>query len=248
MARDQIRIRYLWFPSSIALAFGLLFFFQPWSHWWPGSSIELVHGLGEAVIIAAVLAFTVDGYTKRHLINEIARDVFVHIFGHALPIELRGRINQMVRIDLIFRDFRIHYRLTPLAEKMVRVEVSQEYQIENLSGHTLPHQLCLFLEKQDSPEFLEFRCDPIDDMESRFCYSQNKRVEVSDKPDEPGVLQARAKKILLKPNVRYPIIARYTLRLPEDSSDICCFGQPTIGVSITIDECPEDFAFEVGHL
>jgi hypothetical protein len=233
-----------WLVAIFLIGSAILFVIPTDGRWWTGP----LHGIGEALIVGAVIGVTVETYAKRRLLHEISSDVFVHIFGHALPIELRGRITQMVRVDKIFRSFHVHYRLSRLNDHEVRVEVSMEYEVENLSNHALPHPLALFLEKQDRPDVSEFRCDCEDDEASRFCYSANSGVKVSNKPGEAGVLQVVAKEISLKPNVKYPITARYSLTLPEDGSDICCFGQPTMGVVITVDACPPDLTVDVGSL
>jgi hypothetical protein len=239
--------KYHWLPSCGILILGVLFSAHPWVHWWspPELLADIIHGLGEALIIAGALGLTVDGYLKRHLINDIARDVFVHIFGHTVPLEMRERIDQLVRVEKIYQDFRVRYRLMSLDDGRVRVEVSQEYSLENLSWQTLYHVPSVVLEKQDSPELLEFKSDPIEDSKARFCYSERLRVEVMDAIKESGALQARAKIVRLRPNVKHPISVHYALTLPGEWSDIICFALPTINVSISI-EGSEDFIFEVG--
>jgi hypothetical protein len=245
--RGRVQVQTLWLSLAGLFAAGLLLFFQPWAHWWP-PHVELVERFGEALIIASILGATVDLYAKRHLLNEMSRDVFVHIFGHALPVELRARIDKMVRIDLVRRDFRVHYRLCALEGERVRLEVSFDYKLINLSHGPIEHIPRLFLEKQDNPSVIEFRCDCEEDEASRFCHAAGLGVTVGDKTGEPGVLQATAKSIKVRPGISYPISARYTVEFPEDGTDIFCFAYPTMEVIVTVDECPAGFVFMMSTL
>ena len=52
----------------------------------------LFHGLGEALVIAVLLAVTVDAYVKNRLTREIVKEVSPFIMGSDLPQEMRNEV------------------------------------------------------------------------------------------------------------------------------------------------------------
>jgi len=54
--------------------------------------VELLHKLGDALVITAILAFAVDGYVKRALVSEVAKEVVDFAVGYTLPIEVKRHI------------------------------------------------------------------------------------------------------------------------------------------------------------
>ena len=50
------------------------------------------HSLGDALIIASVLAFTVDFYLKERVLREVSSDVSKYLVGYRLPEEVQNRI------------------------------------------------------------------------------------------------------------------------------------------------------------
>src|SRR5215467_13143506 len=70
--------------------------------------------VGEALMVSAVSAATVDLYLKRKLTHEFAGDIAKYLIGYTLPTEIRDRINSLMRTDLIRRNYVLSLRLLPL--------------------------------------------------------------------------------------------------------------------------------------
>ena len=66
---------------------------------------------GEALIIAAALAVSVDRYVKLKLRDEIARDVFFAALGTHLPAELKREVLALSEYRLARRDLHVTYTI-----------------------------------------------------------------------------------------------------------------------------------------
>ena len=60
--------------------------------------------VGDALLVAALLAVTVDRYIKSDLIREASKDVHKYLVGYHLPEELKERIQEMMCEPIIRRD------------------------------------------------------------------------------------------------------------------------------------------------
>ena len=70
--------------------------------------------LGEALIIAVILALFVDEVVKHALVKEVTRDVLDFTFGYQLPDEVKAQIRHILRLPFARRDFEITYTIKPL--------------------------------------------------------------------------------------------------------------------------------------
>jgi hypothetical protein len=84
------------------------------SCWFTFLPEEFVVELGKALLIASLLAGSVDIYLKRRLATEFVRDVSPFIEGLGLPIEFQDEIAFIRRIPVYRKDLRITYRFVPL--------------------------------------------------------------------------------------------------------------------------------------
>ena len=96
---------------------------------------EVEERLGDALIIAGILAFAVDRFMKGQLLAEVTRDVLSFAAGHALPDGLKERVNGLIRLPYARNSFTMCLVLTPLArEGFVRVTMHTTYVVSNLTG------------------------------------------------------------------------------------------------------------------
>jgi hypothetical protein len=77
------------------------------------TAVDLLEGLGEALVIAALLAAVVDPYVKFRLGTEIGREIAKETLGEHLPIELRTALEKIQEIDLYLRGMTIDAVLEP---------------------------------------------------------------------------------------------------------------------------------------
>jgi hypothetical protein len=100
----------------------------------PPAVISFLEEVGKALIIASILAGSVDIYLKRRLATEFAKDVSPFIEGLGLPREFQDEIAFIKRIPIYRRNFQLTYRIyrdPELRQGMVRVRTTFAYEIVN---------------------------------------------------------------------------------------------------------------------
>ena len=92
--------------------------------------------LGEALMIASILALVIDGISKRKLLDEFLRDISIHILGRLLPRELREHMLDYLSIDFVRSDWTVTYTITsvPGRPDYVQMETYMGYDVENRSA------------------------------------------------------------------------------------------------------------------
>lgn len=98
-------------------------------------------GIGEALAIAAVIAYLVDEAAKRKLLKEFAEDVSEHIIGRLLPSGLRERMFEYLTVDFVrsswtvVYELKVRYQQTSAGtfEKHVELMTESSYSMENRS-------------------------------------------------------------------------------------------------------------------
>jgi hypothetical protein len=105
---------------------------------------DLLASLGDAIIIASLLAMTVDQYMKRSLTREIQTDAYKFIVGYGLPAILQDEIKRVVEGSRILRrDYRISYNLSVCNEHgrlFIRILLRVHFNLHNLTGRTYVYQ------------------------------------------------------------------------------------------------------------
>jgi hypothetical protein len=214
-------------------------------HWQGG---DLAKGIGEATMISAILAATVDVFVKRRFLKEISWDVSKYLIGYSLPEEIQDRIRELMATRLMTYEWEVRYRLTPVPDTQpatIQLEVSYCYKVENLTSQKQDYQQHLQFEKRDKAEIRELRCDSKDTAANYVLSGDNLARE---SPDQAGVVEAKGTKIKIPPgNTKagqiYRISGRYALTLPSDYRDSIVFmQQPAKTVAITV-EAPETLEF-----
>ncbi len=99
--------------------------------------------IGEGLIVAGVLAITVDLYLKKHLTEAVIRDVSPHLMGADLPSVLRHEIHALCATEVIRRDLEIDFifRELPGEPDYLVFTTRVQYLIENLSDYAQPISL-----------------------------------------------------------------------------------------------------------
>jgi len=126
-----------------SFAIGIFLALTPWPNWWlsfsgraiPNPLQEVLQKLGDALIIAPLIALLVDTLLKEKLLTEFARDVSAHIIGYHLPVELREHIRHYLEIVFIRRRWEIIYNIRkwPGQPGYLELEVFSQYEMENRS-------------------------------------------------------------------------------------------------------------------
>lgn len=101
VAEFRMRIVRRWEQHSVFIIGIFLTFFGVWGVWKCPSELGL--RLSEALLIAGVLSLSVDIHLKRKLQEDAARDIFHHLLGINLPIELRTKLQEFVSENAVYR-------------------------------------------------------------------------------------------------------------------------------------------------
>src|ERR1051326_616711 len=107
---------------------------------------DLWRPVGEALLIAAALALTVDRYIKLRLRDELAKDVFFATLGIDLPKEIKEEMLAIGEYKLVRRDMHINYTLRPHTQQhLVTCTIAIEFDMQNLTSIAQPftHQLSI---------------------------------------------------------------------------------------------------------
>ena len=147
----------------------------------------------EALFIAGFLSLTVDLYLKRKLQRDVARDIFHHLLGINLPIEIRESIKDSVQQNHVYRrNMEIEARATCI-DGSVRLEISISSQVIAATNTTYEHKH--LAEDAERPTLLEVSLTSATSPKLNYSY---KNVHMEKKDDEPEVLQWRKKTKLVR--------------------------------------------------
>jgi hypothetical protein len=100
----------------------------------------LIPGLGEALMIAPILALIVDDAAKRKLLREFAVDVSSNIIGRHLPATMREAIRQYLSVQIIRSRWCVTYtiREMPNTPGYILMHTRCEWDFENRSDKDMP--------------------------------------------------------------------------------------------------------------
>lgn len=231
--------RKLWLLATAMVAAGLLI-----------SLFGGEHGRapGDALLIAGLLAVTVDRYVKLRLREDIAHDVFFAALGIHLPDKLKEEILAIGDCRLVRREMQVNYKLTPLTtEPLVLCETEVSFGMENLT-----HQLQEYTHRvwvgnppagvQHPPQSISFVKAQLPRGDGyEYCGAQILAIE-----QELGHFWEESVKIPPRATAQFWSTTRQLL--PLEYEDTCILTQPTIGVTVRV-ECPKELEHTVtfGH-
>jgi len=96
---------------------------------------EIFRKIGEALIIAPVLALLVDEAAKTKLLREFSLEVSTHIIGRLLPVPLREHLTRYLQMFLVRTRWDITYDIEKWDGQpgYIRLKTISEYDMENHS-------------------------------------------------------------------------------------------------------------------
>jgi hypothetical protein len=195
----------------------------------------LLAALGEAALVAAILAVTVDGLAKAHFLREVARDFAPYLFGWRLPPAVVERIKETFSTSLVAFDRTYDYRLEeiPGDDDRLNVSVTVAYRVTNFSGTNRNYTPELSVWHRDEPQF-----GTLTVMVGSRSYGG------FEKDTWKQFQRARARQaITIPPDGEARVRWEYTAKSPRDYTEINSWPLPVIGVTITAN-CPPGIAFE----
>lgn len=230
-----------WLVTVVVAVLGILLIWLATALGFGGHQVvrELTRAFGEAFVVAAFIAATVDQYVKHGLVS----DLYKYIAGHALPNEIQDKIQELSRTTIIRRNFEQRYHLEHHGEGRLKLTVEGCYDILNCSNSSQEFTLRLDFEKHEQVTLEDFRCDSSDKNTQDV-----KKGNASFSEKQEGIESVSLKKMKFQPEKKefsYKASFRYSRIVDEKDSDILSFIGPTIGVIITV-RGPNDILFDAG--
>ena len=121
----------------------------------PDALVELIHKIGDAFIIAPLLAFLVDAFVKQKLVKEFSLDVSAYIAGRYLPNTLKDHLRDYLEMALVRTKWEITYTIEKwqkdkegrLVDGYIRLETVSKVEMQNYSHKTLDYDFSFIVEE-----------------------------------------------------------------------------------------------------
>jgi len=204
-----------------------------------GYKVPLILGefrlaFGHALLIAAILAATVDRFVKDRLIWEVTSNVWQYLAGHRVPTELSDYLHDSLQARLVRRNLVVTYTISKKTDGRLRADIEIIYDIENYGNKNETFPLWISEEKHKNPSFQEISCMSSD----TNAWVDSSRASPKISAPDAGVVRAEAEvgSITVQPyreGLFYRVKFKYFLESIADSdSDVIAFNGPTIFVTI----------------
>ncbi len=197
--------------------------------WWPVAFHEFAPALGEALVVASILALVVDRFAKKRLLQEASRSIFEHMIGYDHEPLIRQEIRRIaLSTNLYQKDYKLTCIVEPLSEGRVKLSLSKEIEVFNESLDVVPFRPGWRFTEADSPS--DCRIEIIDGLEP-------KEIPLGFETDNAGYHSSLAPEIKIRPereNNRYRFVAKCSIVQPADWYHAVYFGLPTIDALITV--------------
>lgn len=191
------------------------------------SDIAIVQELRVALVIAGILAVTVDPLIKGKAHREAVRDVFHHILGFNLPLAIRNRLLDIVRNTTVYRENTVMRVVFSESGDWLVFDVEMEYEVVNPTLYTVPFHPQLEFETGEHPKLKSVTCFGEPDYGSGATLEPNKT--------EPSLIAYRGRTIDLACSERRRFKFEYTMEYPLVLGFyIQHFQYPTIGLALTV--------------
>jgi hypothetical protein len=106
---------------------------------WLSRVDDVINKVGDALLIAPILALAVDQAAKRELLKEFAKDVSSHIIGRQLPETMREYIRAYLDVEFLRDEWHVTYEISPWEKDnasidgYVQLVTKSVYTIHNLT-------------------------------------------------------------------------------------------------------------------
>lgn len=211
----------------------------------PHVNPEFSHSLADALVIAAMLAVTVDGWVKKRLVGEVTKDVSKFLVGYRLPREVQDRIRTLMQTAWVRRDFDLRIRLSQVESEEVELDCSVSNRVQNITTEKLDYTDSLIFARFERFSISEMRC--VNQHGADVYRIGPDRITPQD--EDGGQLRHSGRKVKIPPvaetegDMRFSV--RYRVNHPPSSSEQVTFNQPTIGATIELTDCPDGFIFHL---
>lgn len=242
---EKARLKW-WLQTLVVLALGIYLIMWPWNDWPFVKGLPLFPELlqlglpkvGDALVIAGVIALLVDRAVKRDLLLEFASDISHHMVGNLLPPELREHIRNYLKVALVRKNWSINYEseIQENSTKTVKVTTRSTYEMENRSAAPKKYKHEFLVEQRTvgktAPQIVSFA---VISPNSKECYELSEH-DSSTRPANFNGWLVLSKEVTIPPppHAVYTFVAECTEFFPENYSDSFVALYPALKTTVTV--------------
>lgn len=192
---------------------------------------DIAREFGHALIIAGLLASTVDFYVKKHLVHAIQKDTAHYLIGFNMPATMQIKIGDLIRTPFIRRNMVVRIELKPSSiapNQRFNVHYDISYDVVNVSNQSVKFQPYIESEEHNKPDDIQIQCT-----------SSQRFTKTTTLPPDHGVVRAQNSPEKIPPDGVRGFQISYSNQNPIEYSDPILFAYPTEGLKISI-SCPAD--------
>jgi hypothetical protein len=122
--------------SVLLIILGIVLNLLPftWEDSYPLKWVELVHEVGKALIVAAILTWTVEYFLHKRFAKELMQDAFEATMGYLFPEEIRGEVRWIYNFPFLAdqRDYTV--TIKKLNDRYVEITFTDYAIVKNISN------------------------------------------------------------------------------------------------------------------
>ena len=193
------------------------------------------HEISEAVLIAGLLSITVDPFLKSRFVREVSKDIFHHLLGFELPVQIRERLRDIIlETNLYRKDMRIVCTFTEM-EGQLHIDFETSYELINPTHKILKFRQRLDFEKAENAQLKLISCN-----QAKKDYGEVPTLKLNDETD---LFEYAGKELRIEPSEstgkRYQFSADYSIDgFPVPGFYTQMFKYPTVGVTVRVRNVP----------
>jgi hypothetical protein len=188
------------------------------------------HSFSEALFIAGVLTIAVDPFLKRRLVKEATEDIFHHLLGFDLPVEIRETLR-----DFLFnnRSYRKNVEIDATAKTLdhERVEVTWSMRSDLIALAAIEYQQHISFEAAEHGSLLEASVTSSSHPERNYDLRNFVLTRVKD---ELSVREWSGRKCRLKKSEELRTFIKFTTQGPKVGFSFINFERSTINPKVRV--------------
>jgi hypothetical protein len=248
---SELQIKDYWrllLPYAGMIIFGFILAFVSHVFSWH----EIVMKLGDAFMIAGILAIGIELFSQNRLMQRVADELAGRLAGNGLPDLLQQQIGDLTRVTLVRTDYKKVYRFEEPRDGRVTICLTISFTVVNFGRKVEEYQPWVAEETFYKPRFLSLEYQLFRDTgNTRFSFDEQQLKSRQEERVDTHALEVKGDAITIprwkdEPNTKCKVVIRYKVTMPEEYSDISSFSLPAIGLTIELEELPKGFRFVAG--